>query len=136
MSSPEPDLAETCRILLKKAEEDATAVREFAGNSDIADSIIGFHAQQAVEKWLKAVTAANGVRHSGIHDIDRLIELVEATGVEVSLDRDRLAVLTLYAVPLRYDELLDAESLEREVLVTLVEEVAAWATVQIGSANG
>jgi hypothetical protein len=26
VSSPEPDLAETCRILLKKAEEDATAV--------------------------------------------------------------------------------------------------------------
>ena len=111
-------------------------MREFAGNSDIADSIIGFHAQQAVEKWLKAVTTANGVRHAGVHDIDRLIELVEATGVEVSLDRDRLAVLTLYAVPLRYDELLDAESLEREVLVSLVDEVAAWAAAQIGPPRG
>lgn len=133
MSSPEPDLSETSRILLRKAEEDATAVREFAGNSEIADSIIGFHAQQAVEKWLKAVTAASGVRHSGIHDIDRLFEIVERTGVEIPLDRDRLAVLTQYAVPLRYDELLDAESLDREVLVALVDEVAAWAAVQIGS---
>lgn len=87
MSSPEPDLSETSRILLKKAEEDATAVREFAGNPEIGDSIIGFHAQQAVEKWLKAVTAAGGIRHSTIHDIDRLIEIVEATGVEVPLDR-------------------------------------------------
>jgi HEPN domain-containing protein len=60
VSSPEPDLSETSRILLKKAEEDATAVREFAGNPEIADGIIGFHAQQAVEKWLKSVTAANG----------------------------------------------------------------------------
>ena len=94
MSSPAPDLSETSRILLKKAEEDATAVREFAGNPEIGDSIIGFHAQQAVEKWLKAVTAASGVRHSTIHDIDRLIEIAEATGIEVSLDRDRLAVLT------------------------------------------
>jgi len=133
VSSPEPDLSETSRILLKKAEEDATAVREFAANPEISDSIIGFHAQQAVEKWLKAVTAANGSRHAGIHDIDRLVELVEATGVEVSADRNRLAMLTQYAVPLRYDELLDAESLEREALVTLVDEVAEWVVVKIGS---
>jgi HEPN domain-containing protein len=132
VSSPQADLSETSRILLKKAEEDAIAVREFARNPDIGDSIIGFHAQQAVEKWLKAVTAANGVRHSAIHDIDRLIELAEAIGIEVSLDRDRLAVLTQYAVPFRYDELLDAESLEREVLVALVDEVAAWVADQIG----
>jgi HEPN domain-containing protein len=130
VSSPEPDLSETSRILLKKAEEDATAVREFAGNPEIADSIIGFHAQQAVEKWLKAVTAANGTPHSTIHDIDRLVEIVEAAGVEIPLDRDRLAVLTQYAVPLRYDELLDSESLERQVLVALVDEVAEWVAVQ------
>jgi hypothetical protein len=43
-------------------QEDATAVREFAENLDISDSIIGFHAQQAVEKWLKALTA--GARNS------------------------------------------------------------------------
>jgi HEPN domain-containing protein len=122
-------------MLLKKAEEDATAVREFAGNSEIADSIIGFHAQQAVEKWLKAVTVANGTRHSTIHDIDRLVEIAEAAGIEVPLDRDRLAVLTQYAVPLRYDELLDSESLEREVLVALVDEVAEWVAVQFGSAG-
>lgn len=48
------------------------------------------------------------------------------------LDRDRLAVLTQYTVPLRYDELLDSESLEREVLVILIEEVAEWVAVQIG----
>jgi HEPN domain-containing protein len=129
---PEPDLAEVSRILRKKAEEDATAVREFSGNPEIADSIIGFHAQQAVEKWLKAVTAAKGVRHSGIHDIDRLIEVLETTAdVELPLDRDRLAVLTQYAVPLRYDDLLDAESLERELLVALVDEVAEWAAIQL-----
>jgi HEPN domain-containing protein len=135
VSSQQPDLTEISRVLLKKAQEDATAVREFAGNQEIADSIIGFHAQQAVEKWLKAVTAARGVRHSGIHDLDRLMEILEGAGVELSLERDRLAVLTQYAVPLRYDELLDAESLEREDLVALVDEVAAWATVQLGSVD-
>jgi HEPN domain-containing protein len=135
VSSPRPDLVEVSRILLRKAEEDATAVREFAGNEEIADSIIGFHAQQAVEKWLKAVTVARGIRHRGIHDLDRLMEILERMGVELSLDRDRLAMLTQYAVPLRYDELLDAESLERGVLVALVDEVADWAAGQIGSGD-
>ena len=129
------DLGETSRILLQKAEEDATAVREFAANPEIADSIIGFHAQQAVEKWLKAVMAARGARHEPTHDIDRLLERLEATGVELSLDRDRLPELTQYAVPLRYDELLDVESLKREALVALMEQVADWAMVQIGSVD-
>jgi hypothetical protein len=41
-------------------------------------------------------------------------------------------VLTQYAVPLRYDELLDAESLERETLVVLVDEVSAWVDAKLG----
>lgn len=128
MSSPKGDLDATSRILVRKAEEDATAVREFAGNLDIADSIIGFHAQQAVEKWLKALTAARGIRHKPIHDIDRLIELLEKADVELPLDRDRLAALTQYAVPMRYDELLDAESLDRAATVDLVGEVGECVT--------
>lgn len=126
MSSSGRDLPERSRVLLQKAEEDATAVRKFAGSPEIAESIIGFHAQQAVEKWLKAMLAARGVQYRPIHDLDRLIELLETEGAEVSLDRDRLSVLTQYAVPLRYDELLDAESLEREELVALVDEVGEW----------
>jgi HEPN domain-containing protein len=128
VSSPEGDLDATSRILARKAEEDATAVREFAGNLEISDSIIGFHAQQAVEKWLKALTAARGIRHKPIHDIDLLIELLEKADVEMPLDRDRLAGLTQYAVPMRYDELLDAESLDRAATVGLVDEVGEWAT--------
>lgn len=56
-----------------------------------------------------------------------------ATAIDVPLDRDRLAVLTQYAVPFRYDELLDAESLEREVLIALVDEVAVWVADRVGS---
>lgn len=37
---------EAAAILTRKAGEDATAVREFAANPEIADGIIGFHAQQ------------------------------------------------------------------------------------------
>jgi hypothetical protein len=79
------------------------------------------------------VLAARGVQYRPIHDIDRLVEVLVAAEVEFPLDRDRLAVLTQYAVPLRYDELLDAESLERDVLVELVDEVEQWAVAQLRS---
>jgi hypothetical protein len=53
VSSPEPDLSETSRILLRKAEEDATAVREFAGNPEIGDSIIGFQRSRQSRSGLR-----------------------------------------------------------------------------------
>ncbi len=44
-----------------------------------------------------------------------------------STDTPAVVRLTEYAVPLRYDELLDAVPLDREVAVKLVAEVGAWA---------
>lgn len=47
---PADELAEVSRTLARKAAGDATVVREFAGHPNISDEIIGFHAQQAIEK--------------------------------------------------------------------------------------
>ncbi len=114
-------------LLSRKAGEDATAVREFAANHEISDGIIGFHAQQAVEKWLKSVMALHGVSQPRIHDIGRLLQLLTKEGVDLPEDADRLDELTLYAVPLRYDDLLDAEPLDREDTVRMVDAVEDWA---------
>ena len=83
MSSPQDDFSEASRVLAHNATEDATAVREFAANSEIADSIVGFHAQQAIEKWLKAAMAHRGIKYTRTHDIDRLAETLELDGVSV-----------------------------------------------------
>jgi HEPN domain-containing protein len=87
-------------LLARKAREDATAVREFAGNPEISDGILGFHAQQSIEKWLKAVMAARGIEHPRIHDIGRLLQLLRRSGVDVPENADGLDELTIYAVPL------------------------------------
>jgi len=129
LSELEP--AELAARLARKAQEDATAVREFAANPQIADSIIGFHAQQAAEKWLKAVMAARGIKQTRIHDIGRLIQLLEADGAELPPVKEQLDELTIYAVPLRYDELLDAEPLDHEAVVHLVENISDWADSQL-----
>lgn len=124
---PERKPAELAERLGRKAHDDAAAMRELAPNARIAGSIVGFHAQQAVERWLKAVMALRGIPQTRIHDIDRLAEILEEDGVELLVDRDRLGELTQYAVPLRYEDLLDAEALNREATVELVDAVGAWA---------
>lgn len=106
-------------------------MRRLASDPEIDDEAVGFHAQQAIEKWLKAVMALHGLEEARIHDLGRLLELLRDTGVELPPDADRVDELTIYAVPMRYDELLDAESLERDVAITLLEEVGEWAVTQL-----
>jgi HEPN domain-containing protein len=118
---------ELALLFARKAEEDAVAVREFAGNPEIGDGIIGFHAQQAVEKWLKAVIASRGGTLERTHDIDRLAEALGELGRDVPPSLDELIALTQYAVPMRYEDLLDTVPLDREAVVTLVGGVEQWA---------
>jgi HEPN domain-containing protein len=121
------DDAGLAALLARKAGEDAIAVREFAANPEISDGIIGFHAQQAIEKWLKAAMALHGIREARIHDLGRLLQILENEGVSVPENASRLDELTIYAVPLRYDDLLDAEPLDREDTEQLIGGVEAWA---------
>jgi HEPN domain-containing protein len=133
VSSSRREPADLAALLARKASNDATAAREFADNSDISDEIIGFHAQQAVEKWLKALMASLGLPHQRTHDIDRLSTVLGENGVQLPVAGSRLAELTDFAVPLRYEDLLDAEPLDRRATVALVEEVGKWAADQIAS---
>jgi HEPN domain-containing protein len=131
VSSRGDESTERSAVLARKAAADAIATRKFAADPEITDDIIGFHAQQAVEKWLKAVIASRGQTFDRKHDIDRLVEVLTADGQELSLRVDQLIALTEYAVPLRYEDLLDAEPLDRSAAVALVNEVGEWATSQL-----
>ena len=129
VSSSRPD---TAAVLARKAEDDARAVRILAPDSAIADRIVGFHAQQAIEKWLKAAIVARQLPEARIHDIGRLIQILENAGVEVPADADRLDELTIYAVPMRYDELLlEVEPLDRDEAASVVDSVATWAMEEL-----
>ena len=124
--SPELEPDGLAALLARKAKEDAVALRELAPNVEIADSILGFHAQQAIEKWLKAVLARHEIDFEYTHDLRHLIALVEESHGTFPFDTPAVIMLTEYAVPLRYDELLDAEPLNREATGELVEEVGLW----------
>ena len=49
--------AELARLLLRKAKQDQYAMNRLLDDPSAPDEVIGFHAQQAVEKMIKAVLA-------------------------------------------------------------------------------
>lgn len=129
MSSPEArDLAS---VLARKAGDDARAMRLLAPNPEISDEIVGFHAQQAIEKWLKSVMALRDFGEARTHDLGRLLEILGEAGSGPPPDADRLDDLSIYAVPLRYADFLDIEPLDRDSTVALVDEVGKWAKAQL-----
>lgn len=128
---PERSPKAEAAVLARKAEDDTKAMQWLASKSEISDEIIGFHAQQAVEKWLKAVLGSREIAFEYTHDLHRLITEVTAAVGEFPFDTPEVVALTEHAVPLRYDEILDTEPLDRQAVVRLVEEVGKWADNQL-----
>jgi len=91
--------------LLQKARDDAHVVRTLAADPKAADWVIGFHAQQAVEKSLKAVLTSAGIRTGRTHDLNHLLDLLTDSSIEVPEFLSEVASLGPYAVTWRYAEL-------------------------------
>jgi HEPN domain-containing protein len=126
-----PEGRDLAKVLARKAEGDAKAMRRLAPDPEIDDEAVGFHAQQAIEKWLKAVMALQGLEEARIHDLGRLLEILGEAGVDSPPGADWLDDLSIYAVPLRYADLLDAEALDRDAALALVSEIGEWASAQL-----
>lgn len=120
--SPEREEAE---LLLRKAREDEAAVVRFADDTALSDAVIGFHAQQAIEKALKAVLALEGIVVPRTHDLRFLLEQLDAAGVVVPEAVRAGQAMAPWAVEFRYGDVVD-EDLERAAAVRLVTEVVKW----------
>lgn len=90
------------RLLVEKASEDQFALDALIGAA-APEAIIGFHAQQAVEKLVKAVLTAMGVYYARTHDLEHLLGLLKEAGVGLPPDAGEFYVLTPYAAEFRYD---------------------------------
>ena len=55
-------------------------LRAMLSEATVSNAIVCFHAQQAVEKALKAVLASRDVVFPFTHDLDGLIEFCESRG--------------------------------------------------------
>ena len=85
---------------LIKAGDDLEAIRTLRGNPQLT-GVVAFHAQQCVEKCLKAVAEERTGSVPRIHDLRRLWELV-ARQFREGLDVDSLRELTDIYTDSRY----------------------------------
>jgi HEPN domain-containing protein len=121
------DLAEQ---LLRRAVDDEAAARAMLPLEPITDAIVGFHAQQAVEKSLKAVLAARNVDFPFIHDIEGLADLCEKAGARLPDELNGVNRLTPYAAGLRYDD--DQPSIvARDAALTWATAAVTWAQGEV-----
>lgn len=88
--------------LLALAREDLAAAETLDGAERVSDAPVGFHAQQAVEKALKAAIANRDQEFPFTHDLGLLMQLCEDAGFELPADLVEVDRLTPYAAALRY----------------------------------
>jgi HEPN domain-containing protein len=94
---------ERTELLLAKAKDDETLLEEIISNEKIRDEIIGFHAQQAAEKLLKALLMAKNIPYRRTHDLRELIDLTRDNGIEFPESLMEIRTLSPFAVEFRYD---------------------------------
>jgi hypothetical protein len=131
---PPHDRLDLARVLLARAIDDETLVRKVCSDADVADSIVGFHAQQAAEKLIKAVLAARGVTFAKSHALSYLIGLVEENHIEAPDELSEADVLSPWAVEFRYEG-EEPPALDRSAALVLVARLRTWTEREIETAD-
>jgi len=128
-----PHIEEAWRSL-RLADRDIKAFEVLAGDPDVHLSLVCFHAQQAVEKSLKAVLFSRQIEFKRIHDLVKLAQLLRGWDVIVPLSNDQLRQLNPFVVTFRYDD-LEIDRISREDTANLVADVRRWAEEQVSAAT-
>jgi HEPN domain-containing protein len=95
---PTPEHLEVAELFLRNAASDLAAARTLAADAQQLDDVVGFHAQQAVEKAVKAALAVREIDIPRTHDLAFLVELAGERGVPVAESLKRAEWLTPWAV--------------------------------------
>ena len=110
--------------LLELARKDLTALHGMLGDeTTFDDAIFGFHAQQTVEKSLKALLSNKEVEFKKTHDLSELFAQIKERGNELPEEFSYLIELTDFAVEYRYDLMLDEEPINRREILEKINKL-------------
>ena len=129
-SSPVPAPKSIANMLLQAARQDEAASRLLSSSTEISDAVIGFHAQQAAEKAIKAVLSEHSVEFRRTHDLIALLDLLEDNQLPSPPHADWLDELNPYAVEARYGT-IEPDGLDRNHVLAVVAAVVGWAQLQL-----
>ena len=106
-------------------------------DADALENLIVFHAQQAIEKALKAVMVERGVEFPKTHDLEQLVEIIEEAGVAWPPDMNKVLEFTPFATQGRNPGFGDPISeADVEEAIEMAGKVLAWAHQEVAKASG
>lgn len=112
---------------LVKAGQDLSALRHLVHIADVADEIIGFHAQQSVEKALKALLVWKAIPFRRTHDLTELLDLLVDHEIALPQAIKDVDALNPFAVELRYGVFANDEPpIDRMQVLSSAETVQTW----------
>jgi len=102
MKPPDEIRREIVAQWVARADEDLSVARHLLAEKLPYHGAIGFHAQQAAEKFLKAYLVAHQVEFPKTHDLGRLLDLIAPVDGALATALAAAVQLTDYGVDLRY----------------------------------
>jgi HEPN domain-containing protein len=114
-------------VLLRKASQDRLALEKLIDDPEIEDDLLGFHAQQAAEKILKALLAARGVDYPKTHNLRVLIELLAAEDIRLPAKLAEIDRLTQFGTTFRYDTTSSIDATERALWLEWIHALRSFA---------
>ena len=131
---PTPEEIEAADLFLGKAASDLAAARLLAADDEQDDDVVGFHAQQRVEKALKAVVAVRSLEIPRSHDLGLLIRLLDSAEHWLPAEIREADWLNPWAVTLRYDH--PGATLDRSLALEVADRSLVWARERVSAARG
>jgi HEPN domain-containing protein len=119
-------------LLMEKAAGDEKIFLRLIDEDDIPDDGLGFHAQQAVEKMIKAVLAHNDVSYERTHNIAYLLTLLDSESIPKPSNAANLPNLSPWAAEFRYARQPEAVP-DRAAMRSSVEQTREWAEAQLAA---
>ncbi|MBI4768976.1 MAG: HEPN domain-containing protein [Chloroflexi bacterium] len=110
--------------LWQKAGNDLVAARATLATEQALDTVC-FHAQQTVEKSLKALLALHDVEYPWWHDMAELYELARPVVAGLAPYKEKILSMTPFAVEIRYDAEFSPSFLVANEAVRLASEIHA-----------
>ncbi len=124
MRPPEEIRAELVQQWLTKAEEDLGVADHLLAQKTPYFGAIGFHAQQAAEKLLKAVLVLHQIEFPKTHDLAELLDLVAGADPLLADALRNVITLNIYAVEARYPgDSPEITASEAQTALSLANEV-------------
>lgn len=101
-------------VLIRKAMQDELVLERLLNDRDVDDDTLGFHAQQAVEKLLKAAMASRGLDYPRTHDLGALMDMLAKGGMTLPEALADIDLLTPFGTIFRYDEVVEQPARDRQ----------------------